>query len=293
MSLFNSQTDVDVLINGKPVKKYSHNGKLFIEAKAGSEYTIKIRNGGWARKLFVAAVDGINAIDGEASDSSKNGYVINGLSTYDVKGFRVSNEKVNGFKFNKIDKSYAAKSDATGGDTSNVGVIGIQVYTEKEKPRPIIVKRKLVPDPIWIEEDYIPPYNPWKYQPFIWGGDTSDMTCGTLGGDSPQLGSMQGTLRCSSLNNQSSQPAVASFCCTVQDAGPEPKGFDLGTEFSDKEITDQVTEVEFETGYLETTIEIYYATRESLIEMGVPVEKETKVAFPTAFPSKFCKPPKK
>jgi hypothetical protein len=272
MNTFNQSSDVDILVNGKPVRKYSHNGKLFIEAKEGSEYSIKIRNGAWARKLYITSVDGINVVDGKAGGSSNNGYIINGLNSYEVKGFRVSNEKVNAFKFAKKNKSYAAKSEETGGDTANVGVIGIQVYSEKFKEfHTPIIKRALVADPY-----------PWREETYTFNCTVQDYGDGPIAAAAAPMDSYLGNAT-RSLNATSNISAQSV----------RPKGFDIGTEFSKKEVDDQVTEVEFDTGSLDAQIEIYYASRESLIEMGVPVEKEAQVTFPTAFPSKFCKPPRK
>ena len=62
------------------------------------------------------------------------GYVVNGLSPIEIKGFRTDNDTVHPFKFSTKRRSYAAKSDEAGGDTSNCGVIGIEVYDEYQKP---------------------------------------------------------------------------------------------------------------------------------------------------------------
>jgi hypothetical protein len=259
-SLYNS-SEVDILVNGKPVKKYTYRGRVFIEAKNGTEYTIRIKNNSILKRLAIAAVDGINVINGEAGGASDAGYLINGYNAYEIKGFRTSNDAVNVFKFADKQKSYAAKSEETGGDTSNCGVIGVQIFEEKIKP---VIFPKITRYNTPINRDY---------HDFRWGGSLlrscdNEMLCSSSYG--------------ASVNNM----AISTDSSTVQ-------GFDLGTEFSDKEISDKVTEVEFEKGYLESTFEIYYASRDALLAMGVPLEKETAVAFPKAFPAKFCKPPKK
>lgn len=290
--------DVDILINGKSVKQHAHENKLFVEAKEGSEYVIKVKNNGISRRLIVCSVDGINVINGEAAGASKAGYIIQGSSSFEIKGFRVSNDAVNAFKFNKKDKSYAAKSEATGGDTSNCGIIGVEVYEEKEKPKPKVVEHhhhhypKVDKTP-WIFPKPCP-YNPipWeypKYPEIIW-------TCNT--NNSPNYRMVDTVTTCEATSsgpitlnysNTSENPSDGMDmlkCSITQDAS-----FDMGTEFSKNEIKDTVTEVAFEIGRLLTTIEIYYASRQSLINMGVQIIKENQVVLPKAFPTKFCKPP--
>jgi len=284
MTNYNSLfTSVDVLVNGKPVKKYSHKGRIFIEAKEGTEYSIRVKNNSVPRKLANVSVDGINVVNGEAAGSSTIGYIIQGFQSYEIKGFRVSNDVVNAFKFSNKKQSYAAKSEETNGDTSNCGVIGVRFFLEKQQPQPIvytkIIQQPTVPSP-W---DNPPWNNPWNNP---WNGD---FIVTYKNDEGPIL-----TRGMSSSPHASARSAPqtlnALYCST---SCSDTVSLDLGTEFSNKEIADKVTEVPFEVGELESTYEIYYATRDALIQMGVPVEREVQVTFPTAFPSKFCKPPKK
>jgi hypothetical protein len=273
-------TDVDILVNGKPVKKYSHEGKIFIEAKEGSEYSVRVKNGTWNRLLAVAAVDGINVLDGKAAGASQAGYVLNGHNSYEIKGFRTSNESVNAFKFAKKNKSYAAKSDETNGDTSNCGVIGVQFFSEKEKPRPVVIEKH-------VFHPYPRPHYPWGTP---WEDDIRCNT--TITCDSSSLSGGTQTRCLSNSRGAESQELRATFCANQLQSEVDAAAFDLGTEFSKNEISDKVRDVEFETGSLYTTFEIYYASRESLQAMGVPLEKTAQVSFPKAFPSKFCKSPR-
>ena len=49
--------------------------------------------------------------------------------------------------------------------------------------------------------------------------------------------------------------------------------------------------MEFTKGQLIYTFEIYYASRDSLINMGVPIFNQEQ-HIPQAFPGKYCQPPK-
>jgi hypothetical protein len=278
--------DAEILVNGKPVKKFSHEGKTFIQANKGAAYSIKIKNSSWKRRMFTVSVDGINVVDGKAAGASNIGYVLNGYSSYEIVGFRTSNEEVHPFKFNDKQKSYAAKSDETNGDVSNCGVIGIQVYDEKEKPAPIVkhihhhhVKKEFVPYPItWTS-------------PTLYGGTIgqSDFTV-TCNSSAPRgLGASNNAgeemLRCCNFMSQAAHAPQEDCGTTVSD-------WAAGTEFSKEAVTDKVTNTNFDTGALITTIEIFYDYREGLINRGVPIQKEVKVSTPQAFPSRFCKPPR-
>lgn len=308
--------EVEILVNGKPVKKYSHNGQTFVQANVGSSYSIKLRNLSHKRRMFVCSVDGINVVNGKPAGSSQIGYVLNGYATYEVQGFRTSNDNVNLFKFAKKARSYAAKSDETGGDTSNCGVIGVEVYDEKEQP--------VITFPTTVWHTYIHSNYPRRYGD-MWGGTyTVDASLGPEGPIGPQgvngmnltysasaggggtssSTSDSGPMRCASTkksmfgekigcyhaSNASDQKISAHFCAVAQDAEP----FSVGTEFSKEEVLDKVTDTQFDIGSLVVSMSIYYDTREGLIAQGVPVLREVKIAaMPQAFPSKFCKPPRR
>lgn len=279
--------DVEVLVNDKPIKKLAHDSKIFVEAKDGSEYTIKIRNNYYSRKLVVCAVDGINVIDGKAAGSTKAGYVVNGLTTLEVKGFRVSNETVNAFKFARKSKSYAAKSEETGGDTTNCGVIGIQVFDEKAQPVPYVINN--------YHNNWYPKRRMVDYPSPTWTAGTPGWTDNTFYGASSFDLLSNSSMEKSRGLDDSGVKCSCSMLSSVEDSGDivqDMAAFDLGTEFSKKEVEDKVNEVEFEIGTELKLIEIYYASRQALVKMGVPVQKEGQVVFPKAFPSKFCKPPK-
>ena len=285
-----SQQNVEVLINDKPVRIFAHNGRLYVEAKENQEYSIRLRNDSYSRVLGVCSVDGMNVLDGEiACSDSYNGYIVRGRDSYIIKGWRVSNDKVNAFAFGKKDQSYAAKSEATDGDTSNVGVIGVRFYSEKAKPAPTIVYRDRIIEkevPVYPRRPILP-WRPYPYEPY-WtsGGDVYDSTtfsCSTSVSKSADIS--RGVTRSVSLNN-------------VQEMGFSPIAdnveFDIGTVFTDKEVEDKVTNVEFEQGRLLEFVEIYYASRAQLEAMGVPIKKEAAVNFPTSFQGAgYCKPPRK
>lgn len=313
--------EVNILVNGSRCKQYSHNGKLFIEAKKGSEYSIEIKNNTWQRILAVCSVDGLDILNGKKAEANGNGYVINGYGSLKVDGFRVSNEKVAKFLFDYKGGSYAASKED--GSERNVGVIGVRLFTEKVKP---------LPTPIVVKEEhhhhhhhdhYPSPTYPWN-SPTIWGSEirygTNTAPSATRGINSGEYLSSTTTNCCNSNPMTESEPL--GFCdmdtersvdCNYSKTlgssrrimsnlnskglkrsapNPETKGFDMGTKWGAAKES-RVIEVEFEKGILSLTTNIYYASRESLLEMGVPLGSEKQVSFPEPFSDgKYAKPPK-
>ena len=289
--------EVEILVNGKPVKKFSHENKTYIQANKGSAYSIKIKNNSWKRRMFTVSVDGINVVNGQPAGKSDIGYVLSGYCSYEVKGFRTSNDDVHPFKFNDKQKSYAAKSDETQGDVSNCGVIGVMVFDEKEKPQPII--KHIHHHHKVIEKEYIPVPTYPRYPDITWtsplyrdhtGTPDFTYTCSSNNvgarGMSASFNGGELTRSCNFMSVESPAPVEDN------DYGTTVSDWAAGTEFSKESVTDKVTNTTFETGAIVATIEIFYDYKEGLLKKGVPIYKEVKVAAPQAFPSAFCKPPR-
>jgi hypothetical protein len=72
----------------------------------------------------------------------------------------------------------------------------------------------------------------------------------------------------------------------------QPKAeFDMGTEWGRKERS-RVKTIPFDKGVLACSIDIYYASREALIAMGVPIYTALSSNLPQSFPDKYAQPPK-
>ena len=124
-------TQVEVLVNNSPVRQHNHNGNTYIEARAGTEYSIKIKNSDHNRKLVVITVDGVNVITGEPQpESIGQGYIVRAYDSLDIKGFRKDMSSVGAFKFCKSGGSYCNEKGLKG----NNGVIGVRIYDEKVVP---------------------------------------------------------------------------------------------------------------------------------------------------------------
>ena len=103
-------------------------GDRFVQGKAGSAYSIWVRNRCRSRVEVVLSVDGLDVIDGKTASFRKRGYVIAPGETLEVKGWRTGWDSVARFEFSSVGASYANQRH---GDARNVGVIGMAVFGEK------------------------------------------------------------------------------------------------------------------------------------------------------------------
>lgn len=286
----NNTWDINILVNGNRCKQYQHQGKTFIEAKAGSEYVIEIKNNYWRRILAVSAVDGLNVLDGKPASADDNGYIIDAYHSEKIKGFRFSDDEWAMFKFGyKYNgKTYAqSKQD---GSEMNCGVIGLRLFYEELVPC-ILGGGLYGPGRYGTPCDPITPSWTTGHYTSTVNYCASNLDSGA--GDNEifgnQLRSCEPEITCRVDN------ASLTYSTPVQSTGlgqsVKPKGFDMGTEWGRKE-TSKVNTVSFSRGCLAHQLDIYYASRESLLEMGVPLTNELKVNLPQSFPGKYAEPPK-
>lgn len=104
------------------------NYRRFVEGSHGGLYTIVLHNRCKADLQVVLSVDGLDVLDGKPASVTKRGYVIPAGETLEVQGYRTGYNTVSAFQFSTVSNSYANLSR---GDTRNVGVIGLAVYTPK------------------------------------------------------------------------------------------------------------------------------------------------------------------
>ena len=114
--------------NGNKFTEYFHENKIFVEGRKGKSYTLRIKNNTANRILAVPSVDGLSVLDGEKASHNSNGYVLDAYTTYNIEGWRISNDDVRKFFFTRHDKSYSEK---TGQGQDNLGVIGLVCFREK------------------------------------------------------------------------------------------------------------------------------------------------------------------
>lgn len=103
-------------------------GRRLVAGDKGSTYRIVVRNRSKSALEVVASVDGLDVKDGKSASFSKRGYLVDPGDTLEIDGFRTSYNSVAAFKFSGVADSYA---NLRHGDTRNVGVIGLAVFTQK------------------------------------------------------------------------------------------------------------------------------------------------------------------
>jgi hypothetical protein len=319
--------DLNILVNGNRCKQYQHQGKTFIEAKNGSEYVIEIKNNHYKRILAVGSVDGLNVLTGKTASDTDTGYIIGAYSSEKIKGFRFSDDEWAMFKFGyKFDgKTYAQSKED--GSEKNCGVIGLRMFYEKEP----IVTTTIINNPTYIQPLQPWPswtYNTWTLTGSsggLSGGGTGlsagnipqtytsnvNYTCNNAGTSeiynistacasaplSVTKGSDNTTFKNCSQNLISSdvddgQADLFNFCGPVEYEREQPKlDFDMGTEWGRKEYS-KVHNVTFDRGCLAQSFDIYYASRDALINIGVPITNKLSTNLPQSFPSGYAQPPK-
>lgn len=231
----------------------------------------------------------------------------------------------------KVNKSTGAKNDKVyavskgGGAEKNCGVIGVKLFYEVPKvieyvPPPVYTYTSYPSYPAvsssWmsgsccsygitgsyaISAAYSANVN-WSPDP----NDTTDIKYRSLFGGTSNLSLNDLTedhyipvrnddLLKEAINDAKAVRMVAKFQkCSATNQNSrvyeKPKGFDMGTEWGKKEKS-KVEVIDFERGCEAFYTDIYYASRDSLIEMGVPLSNNIKIGLPQSFSNKYCKPP--
>ena len=268
--------DVSVRVNGRPVREHLFQGKFFLEAREGTEYSVRIQNNNWHRVMVVCAVDGLNVLNGKPASSKDAGYVVPAYGAYEIKGYRNSSDTVGAFKFVARKKSYAQQKGMGG----NVGIIAVAVYREKQKN--------------WNAMWYSPPVE-WQTlniaSPIPCVGTATDIICSV----SPQsLVATNGQVTPAAGIGAFVQRSITTenFCSSVVGQGHvKNEGLSLGTTWGQK-IEDRVVETEFdgEDSAL-AHFEFIYDARENLEAMGIKIVPEKLVAFPKGFPRDYADAP--
>jgi len=277
-----------VQVNGRACKEYTHKGMSFIEARHGTNYTVKIKNDNPYRVMAVLSVDGLDVVTGKPAEETNTGYIIDAYNSLDIKGYRISDDNSASFIFTSKGKSYVqqAKSNAT-----NAGVIGLRTYKEKYTGW------------LTVTPTYTVTTIPLTYT--ISSNSFGNMT--TAGGTAATTvsGTTTAAYNCSNYYSStttplSSAPKASSGILRSMNVSSDTnkplshKQFDTGTGWGIK-LEDKVTRVSFEKGDMLVEMSVYYASKEALVEMGVDLQNTPKIAKDPVMPKAFgnyCTPPK-
>ena len=103
-------------------------GRRFVAGQKDSTYSIVVKNRCKSALEIVASVDGLDVQDGQPASFAKRGYIVEPGKTVEIDGFRTSYSSVAAFKFSSVSNSYA---NMRHGNTRNIGVIGLAIFTQK------------------------------------------------------------------------------------------------------------------------------------------------------------------
>lgn len=124
--------EVEVLVGGRPLEELRARGRRYVEAVAGAEYELLIRNPTPSRVAVALSVDGLNTIDARRTTSwEASKWVIEPYQTIRLSGWQMSSRHARRFYFTTERDSYAARL----GRAADLGLINAVFYRELA-PRP-------------------------------------------------------------------------------------------------------------------------------------------------------------
>ncbi len=123
--------DVEILVDGVPVRRYASGGRWYVEALREREYAIRVRNPYGVRVAVALSVDGLNTIDARHTTAA-NGrkWVIDPYETVTISGWQTSRTDARRFEFTTEERSYGQAL----GRTANLGVISAVFFRERVAP---------------------------------------------------------------------------------------------------------------------------------------------------------------
>ncbi|HEX4822897.1 MAG TPA: hypothetical protein VFV19_01155 [Candidatus Polarisedimenticolaceae bacterium] len=127
---------LDILVDGRPVSVYGHDGRSYIEALKGRPYEIRLTNRTGGRIAVALSVDGLNVIDAKhtsAHDAQK--WVLGPWESIVLPGWQTSSGTARRFFFTTEERSYGSWL----GRTDDLGVISAAFFRERPhfEPQPM------------------------------------------------------------------------------------------------------------------------------------------------------------
>jgi hypothetical protein len=242
--------------SGQVLPVWARHGRLYVAGDPGGRYSLRVTNNTGGRVKVVMSVDGVNVVSGQTASWRQTGYVIYPGQTYDVTGWRKSDDEVAAFTFAPLSESYAART----GRPAEVGVIGIAVFQERAAVAP-------TPPAISTDRLRTPPimYKPESVRPPI----SAPFMAGAARSAAPPP-----------------PPPPAPAMAQAGRADAEQSDERLGTGHGERERS-VVTMVSFEaaTAYPMFTRQIEYDTYAHLVAEGVIRRPLAEVRHPRPFPT--------
>jgi hypothetical protein len=274
--------EVNVLVNGKRIKQYRHDGKIYVEGRRGSSYELEFKNSTPHRVLAILSVDGLSVMDGKRADwNNSSGYVVDRYSAIVIPGWRLDDENVAQFIFGGRGNAYAASKGKQA--KKNIGTIGCAVFKEKLTPVTFPTPTNPWPgitpsrSPAWTITSGSTSYVNWKDEPLATTFTVDDGT----------------TVICDAAPTASPLRSSRSTKSSSKKEAGAPGTLNLGTEFGES-TGHSVRTVSFtKEDSPAAVMEVIYSDRTGLKKMGVNLRGKAHRRYtePKPFANTGCEPP--
>jgi hypothetical protein len=273
-----------VLVKNRAIFEYQHNNQVFIEGRQGSNYEIELRNHTLARVQAILSVDGLSVIDGQKAGANSRSYLIEPGVPLRIPGWLINEQNAAKFAFAGKQDSYA--SQISDGQTRNIGVIGVLVYTEKMALSYPTYPTFQNPFYTWNIHSGLPTSNPLSGTG-VWDSPRGIACSSNISNATPFIGTAFSN---KTMNQQVSDYNASVAAPAVAKGGAQQS---LGTAFGEQ--TQFATRsVAFDRGEQLIIMSLYYDSIMGLRHKGVPIERRGKGKAqrpPEAFPG-MCQPPR-
>lgn len=119
---------LEILVGGVPLSEHRARGTVYVEATAGREYAVRLRNGTPRRVAVALSIDGLNSIDAKtttARDARK--WILGPYETITLQGWQTSRASARRFVFTTEARSYGAWL----GRTADLGIVSAAFFPER------------------------------------------------------------------------------------------------------------------------------------------------------------------
>lgn len=280
----NNSVELRILIKDRPITNYYHNGKYFVEGRAGSNFELEVINKNPHKIEAILSVDGLSITDGKSAGQHSVGYLVEANSSIKIPGWKISDEKVASFEFTGKENSY---STGQTGSSVNNGVIGLMAFKDKNyRPvmaftaRPQILRSGISKSPSDIGD--------WLSGPIatcsVYGSSASDTSYNPMSMSEDYFfsASANGKKRGTKMKSLPSAQDQYQDIVAMNNLGT---GFGTSKEFETKSVA-------FERGDLLAMSVIYYDNAKGLKARGIDVGRKSKTKHtaiePQAFPTMNC-----
>jgi hypothetical protein len=119
---------LEVLVDGRPLAELHGNGRSYVEAFPGRDYSLRLANNTGRRVAIAVSVDGLNSIDARTTTAQEGSkWILGPYESIVLDGWQTSSALARRFYFTTEKGSYGAWL----GKTDNLGMIAAVVFRER------------------------------------------------------------------------------------------------------------------------------------------------------------------